>query len=135
MSRLYFHSPSGNAELRGSEYHWLRRIAEGPSVAAWALDSTGSRLERAQEILAMVPAGGTEEYVHDALRKVLAAERTGGNVFDATNRLVMSLQLALRVSGLTFEVAGVRLRSSNVDLNTALVAGSDVIRLAAKMSA
>lgn len=132
MSRLYFNSPSGTAELHGSEHAWLRNIALMPSAAAWDLDGLGHRLERAQEILAMVPTGGADDYLHDELRKALNAYRS--DVFDAINRLVMALRTAMRASSLTFQVARVSLRSTNVDLNTALVAGSDPVRLAAKVT-
>jgi hypothetical protein len=134
MSRLHFNSPSGTADLHGSEFAWFRHIALSPASAAWDLDGLGGRLERAQEILAMMSADTLDGYLHDDLRKALDADRYGGDVFDAINRLVMSLRTALRASGLTFEVAGVRLRSTDVELNTALAAGSDPVRLAAKLN-
>lgn len=151
MSRIYFHSPSGDAELHGSERVWLGHVAEGPAVAAWDLDRS-SALERCTEILAMVPevpdgAHGAN-YLHTYLREALAqAERNkvcykgwgpgqpmrGQPDHEPIHRLVKSLQVSLRVQGVTLNVAGVELRSANLDLNTALVAGSDPVRLAAKI--
>lgn len=136
MSRVYFHSPSGTAELNGSELHHLRRVAEGPSEAAWNLDGHGS-LERAAYILDMATERTTRHdtatYLKADLRKAQEADRTGAGVFDAVTRFVNALKTVLRVEGLDLDVAGVRLRTANVDLNTALVAGSDVVQLAAKI--
>lgn len=66
MSRVYFHSPAGTAELRGSEREWLNHLASGPAEAAWGLGGP-SGFERAVEILAMVPEvpdGGYGAYLH-----------------------------------------------------------------------
>lgn len=151
MSRLYFHSPSGDAELRGSERAWLRHIASGPAVAAWDL-SGGSAFDRACEIIAMTPevpdgAYGAN-YLHTGMREALAqAARNkaayagwkpgrpvnGPTSYEPQDRLVKSLQTRLRVDGVDLDVAGHRLHSNDVDLNTALVAGSDPVRLAAKL--
>lgn len=133
MSRVYFHSPSGDAELRGSERAWLRSVAEGPAQAAWELDTTGA-YERAVEIMGWIgekpDSGYGSNYLHKHLREAQARPRD----YEARQRFVSSLKLALRVNGIELHVAGARLGSSNVDLNTALVAGSDPVRLAAKIS-
>jgi hypothetical protein len=151
VSRVYFHSPSGDAELRGSERAWLRHLAEGPALAAWDLDNSGG-YDRAVEILAMAPEvpdrGYGENYLHNYLREAQeqeAANRAtyklrepgqpypGPTSFEPQRRLVQALRTSLQVMGLDLDVAGRRLRSVNVDLNTALVAGSDPVRLAAKI--
>lgn len=124
MSRIYFHSPSGTAELHGSERHWLDRVANGLAEAAWNITT----FERAAEVMAMAvdPA--------DYLLKDLQAVQAWRDDFEARRRLVRSLNLSLRVQGLDLLVAGHRLRTANIDLNTALVLGSDPVRLAAKIS-
>jgi hypothetical protein len=152
VSRVYFHSPSGDAELRGSERAWLSHVARGPSAGAWDLDSSDA-LERAAEILAMVPevpdGPHGANYLHtylreaqarDARNKAAYAQWTPGTPFvgrtdyEPLHQLVRALKVALRVEGVRLMVAGIELHSSNVDLNTALVAGSDPVRLAAKIS-
>lgn len=140
MSRVYWHSPSGTAELRGSERAWLRHLAAGPAEAAWDLQR-GDSLNRARQILAMVPAGQSNDYVHQMLAEANAEDarnkavdaRTGRMTFDAQRRLASAVNVALRVDGFDMVVAGRRFHTSNVDLNTALVAGSDAVRLAAKI--
>lgn len=45
MSRLFWHTPTRTAELLGSEYAWLRRLADGPTSTGTASSrcrSTGS---------------------------------------------------------------------------------------------
>lgn len=152
MSRVYFHSPSGDAELLGSERAWLSHVANGPSVIAWDLDRSDS-LERAAEILAMVPEVPDgpygANYLHTYLRAALAQDArnkavyadwrpgvalSGPTDFEPMREVVRALRTRLRTEGVKLVVAGVELNSSNVDLNTALVAGSDVVRLAAKIS-
>lgn len=151
MSRVYFHSPSGDAELRGSERARLAHLANGIAEAAWDLNDSFA-FERAAEILAMVPEVPDGQhganYLHTDLREAqeqkrrnkaaYAAARPGtlmraGVSHEPQRRLVASLRTALRANGVTLEVAGQQLRSRDVDLNTALVAGSDPVRLAAKI--
>lgn len=150
MSRVYFHSPSAELELLGSERAWLGHLAAGPAEAAWDLDGATS-FDRASAVMEMVPEVPDGEfgsnYLHkywheartqDAANKLVYADWKPGQFSGPTNieplrRLVDALKLSLRVTGVRLEVAGVRLNSSNVDLNTALVAGSDPVRLAAKI--
>lgn len=124
MSRVYFHSPSGDAELLGSERAWLSHLAHGPARAAWDLDGV-SNFERAVEILAMVPEvpdrGYGENYLHANLREALEQEAAnkatyklrepgqpypGPTSFEPQRRLVQALQTSLRVQGVELEVAG-----------------------------
>lgn len=152
MSRVYFHSPSGTAELAGAERAWLNHLACGPAESAWDLDGTYG-FERACQILAMVPEVADGKYganfLHTYLREAQEQDRRNKSLFEgrrpgtplpgSTNyepikRLVSSLKTSLRVQGVDMLVCGgVRLNSRNVDLNTALVAGSDPIALAAKI--
>lgn len=155
MSRVYFHSPSETAELGGAERAWLDHLASGPAEAAWGLDPYSvDGFERACAILATVdevPEGDYgANYLHRYLREAQEQDRrnkavyaslkpgqspfTGRTDHEPMRRLVTSLRTAMRVSGgLTMTVSGVRLGSRNIDLNTALVAGSDQVALAAKI--
>jgi len=151
MSRIYFHTPSGIAELRGSERAWLRSVAQGPAETAWDLDPHRD-LERARTILALVPevpdGPHGANYLHTYLRQAEAQEQANKRAYagwqpgqplagptshEPQQKLINALRTALRVDGLRMVVAGVDLHTANLDLNTALVAGSDPVRLAAKI--
>ncbi len=159
MSRVYFHSPHGKAELAGSERAWLTHVGAGPSVAAWDLRSPGSPAwDRAYDLLDMSPEPPAGEYganyLHEQMRAAKAADEdyrracerwnsagmpggllAGHPQFDPDpgHALIRSLETALRVNGLPLQVAGHALRTADVDMNTAVVAGSDVVALAAKL--
>lgn len=135
MSRVFFHSPSGTAALSGAERGWLRHLAAAPAVAAWDLDG-GFSLETAGRIIAMVPevpegVTGRHGYLHVFLREALAA--TARRDYSLNRRLIDALKTAVSLGSLEFDVQGVQLRAVNLNLNTALVAGSDPIALAAKI--
>jgi hypothetical protein len=153
MSRVYFHSPSADAELHGSERAWLRHVADGPARAAWDIDRT-SELEAVERIMAMIPevdpgAYGAN-YLHDDLRLAQAQERVnkrhfagGPNApsrssvdFEPLRKVKQSLNLRLfGGAGETIvRVAGHDLNAADVNLNTAVAAGSDPVRLAAKIA-
>ncbi len=152
MSRVYWHARNRTAELHGSERAWLNHLSQGPGAAAWDLDTTHG-LERAEEILSLVPEesdrGGGENYLHAYLREAMEQHArnmavyeawkpgtpmlSGGTTHAYEHRLVSALKTSLKVSGVKLRVAGLELDSGNVELNTALVAGSDPIRLAAKI--
>lgn len=130
MSRIYWHTRERTAELNGSERYWLESLACGPAEAAWDVDE----LDRVEQVLAMVSHDGAHGYLRQALRDAQRAQ-TGphGDLFAKATRAIRALRLALRVQGLDLDVAGHRLRAANIGLNTALVAGSDPVRLAAKV--
>lgn len=152
MSRVYWHSKERDAELRGSERAWLGALADGPSRAAWGLSDPHADYDRAKRIMEMVvPApdrGHGESYLHTYWRAAEEQERHNSQLwaqakeqgirwpatdYEPQRKLVSSLSVALRVNGVEMEAAGQRLHSSSVDLNTALVAGSDPVKLAAKI--
>lgn len=144
MSRIYFHSPHGEAELDGSEHAWLNHIAVGAAKHAWDLDNSHA-LERAVQIVSLVPEVPDGQYganyLHTYMRDALAErdqndehyKRTGNirGEYAMERRFVNALRD--RLYRLDFDIAGVTLHSTNIELNTALVAGSDPIRLAAKL--
>ncbi len=156
MSRLYFSSPTDEVELSGPERHWLNHLAAGPARAAYDLDSSRG-LERCAYIMAMIPEVPDDpwgpNYLHVNLRAAVAEDaankaawdsKPAGSRFpirdynpDPLRRLESSL--ALRICGSSayetkFLVAGQTLGAADILLNTALAAGSDPIRLAAKLS-
>lgn len=152
MSRVYFHTPSGDAELLGSELYWLRHLAAGPAKAAWDLDSSDA-FGRAGEILAMSRErpddGYGANYLHDCWRTAVEQERRNKEIYasikpgtplgysganhEPARQVVELLKTRLNVDGLDLDVCGVRLHTRNIELNTALIAGSDPIALAAKI--
>lgn len=130
MSRLYWHTKERTAELHGSEYHHLRSVAYGPAEAAWGLNRPGG-FDRASEIMTLVAPGSDDHGLRKAWEEAQAANRRQD--YEPARRFVGWLETALRVGSLDLDVAGVRLRTGNLEANTALVAGSDVIRIAAKV--
>jgi hypothetical protein len=149
VSRVYFHTPSVTVELSGAERAWLAHLASGPAESAWDLRGNGG-FERAQEILTMVPEVPDgrygANYLHTYLREAQEQDarnkavyssgersRCGRTDHEPMERLVSSLKTSMSVRGLTLNVAGVELSTINVDLNTALIAGSEPIALAAKI--
>lgn len=155
MSRVYFHTPTEEAELRGSERAWLAHVAAGPGTYAWDLDRSDH--ERAYALVAMSPEPEPgrygANYLHAHMREAQEADRQyreackryadagrpdgplGGPRYNPkpSERFLSSLRLSLRVQGFDLEVAGHRLTTANVELNTALVAGSRPVQLAAKI--
>lgn len=124
MSRVYWATRDVAAELRGTERHWLRWLAMSPGMHAWNLDLMPHE-EQLNKIISMVP-GYELNYVRDAL------DRSGGR-WHGLREVADMLRTALQVEGFTLEIDDVQLNSMNVTLNTALVLGSDVIALAAKI--
>lgn len=146
MSRLYFSSVSGEAELAGPERHWLSHLARQHGAAAWDLGRS-SRLERCQQIMAMIPEPEAglygANYLHKYLRaaeaadKALHTEPRGRYDPEPLHRLVESLAMSISgasVSETEFVVGENKLGCANVVLNTALAVGSDPIRFAAKLA-
>lgn len=127
MSRVYWHTKTGGAELHGSERAWLSHVAQGPADAAWDLNASIDTVKHCARILDLVPAA-KRGYLGEHLRT--AQERPD---YQTAQRLVQLIGTHLRVDGFEFEVAGHTLHSYDVGMNTALVAGSDAVRLAAKI--
>ncbi len=147
VSRVYFHSPSGEVEIRGSERAWLSHLAGGIAQAAWDFTSVSHNLERAGQIMALVPEH-EGSYIHEYWRQAVAQDATNREAYAAWRpgeplrgptdhtphrRFIDSLLTKLQVDGFGLEVAGVKLHTKDVELNTALVAGSAPVQLAAKI--
>lgn len=147
MSRVYFHSPSGDAEILGRERAWLRHLAAGPAAAAWDLGGSNA-FERAQNIFKLA-APGAGDYVRDYLRAALEQEERNNAIYAAmkpgtmlgrsgadhgpSRQFVEALRMRLAVDGLELDLFGVHINTVDIDLNTSLVAGSDQVALAAKI--
>lgn len=139
MSRVYFRSPSGTAELHGSERAWLGTIAAGPARSAWRLGDAD--LEQMASIIGMIPEVPDGQYganyLHTTLREAQAEESrpSGPRTYEPFRQLrsALDMRLGSRHAEGVFEVAGHRVNIADVILNTALVAGSPPIQLAAKL--
>lgn len=147
MSRLYFSSPSGEAELGGAEYHWLRQLAYRPGISAWDLDD----FDRAAEIMALLTPERNTRHLFDEFDKASAQEQRNKELwaewermprprphpltdYEPQRQFVQTLRTSMRVNSHAMTIAGVGLRTGDVELNTALAAGSDPVRLAAKLA-
>lgn len=153
MSRVYFHTKHHDAELHGSERAWLDHIARSIGDTAWGLDPDHPSLERAEQILALIPEVPEGEYganyLHRHLREAQAQNAAnlaafegwrpgqsprGRTDYEPERNLMRSLRTALSGIGRRdMLVAGVSLGSSSVSLNTALALGSPPVQLAAKI--
>lgn len=149
MSRVLWHTRTHTEELMGFERHWCAHLAYGPAAAAWNLDHPDI-LERLAPIMAAIPAtsryGDGEDYLHVYYRQAVDARKADHDAYEAgdrtttfapsvqaQHRFVQAFGTALRVREPDVVFAGRQLGLDNVNLNTALVAGSDPIRLAAKI--
>lgn len=119
MSRLYFHSPSGEAKLSGSEHVHLGMLCADLTVGLLSLDSR-----------------------HEQLLDVLAPERRekcpqwpGPDYYRAFRMWVGDIETQLRVAWREgpFQWRGHSIESLALMLNTAILAGSDAMILAARL--
>lgn len=146
MSRVYWHTKDDVAELAGSERAWLAHLVRGAAMAAWDLESNSGNLERALEIVAMVPPGS---YLHDKARDAVAQDERNGAAYKdwkpgkplafATDySLIEGFVSSVRtwLNGFSDDgliVAGHRLSARDINHTTALVVGSEEIQLASKI--
>jgi len=134
VSRLIFHSPSGDAQLNGSERSWFSRIVWGVASAAWGIDDAADRFMQLSRIIAMIPPSGGDT-LGGYLRVELAKQRQSGGPRNLV-RLVSSLNTYLDgvgLGGCVLRVGGHDFSARDVARNTALVAGSAPVQLAAKL--
>lgn len=115
MSRIYFHSEHGTAEVNGSERAWLGNLCK--NLAFGLLDTS------ADKILPLIAPG---HYLHDQDRTQVG----WGLRWDRT------LKTALYVDSDTGNLLlwrGRRLNALGIYLNTAILIGSDSVKLAARI--
>lgn len=147
MSCLYFHSPSATAQINGGEFYHVQQAAYAHAVPLWRTRD----LHEIKDLLDLAPRDPHAEhaYLHTTLDQALAEHAENQAMWAAKYaagtpgvphtrnehraHLRDSLEAYLRVRSLPIEIAGVALQSANCELNAALVAGSDPIRLAAKI--
>ena len=133
MSKIYFHTKTRTAKLMGSERGWLRAVAANTARPWWGLDGSIPTSEwtshRAFDIIDMITPGTCGQYVIDVARSV-----RNGRYDDATIKtLIDVLATCLRVNDVPFRVGDHVVSSANVELNTALATGNDLVCLAAKI--
>ncbi|WP_239404534.1 hypothetical protein [Frankia sp. Cj3] len=149
MSSVLWHTRDDETQLHGAERGWCRHLAAGPVAAAWDLHST-SILERLAPIMRLIPEVPDGEYganyLHNYYRSAVEADRTAmarsrsgdhghfGKSSRVAREFVTAFDTAMKVNPPQIVIAGHTLYLGNVNMNTALVAGSDPIRLAAKIN-
>jgi hypothetical protein len=148
VSRVYFHSPSGTAELHGSERAWLDFLSRGPAKVAYNLDRPSSfdlsKIARLLELLD--PADDlhrlyrSAQAEYDSYSKAWEG-KTFQNPGPPHNRapmelLVERLRYAIvepMMQDTELRLGDISFHASAVASNTALAVGSDPIALAAKI--
>lgn len=113
MSRVYFHSPSGDAELNGSELHHLKQIVSDAALRTFALDDP-AHVERLRSLIR------PDHY----LRQLQ---------FTDSAFWVKWLQTCLNIREDVLVFDGRPVETFALVLNTALLGADDVMRLAARV--
>lgn len=129
MSRIYFHTPTHTAELRGSERGWLRAVAANTAQPWWGLNDWSIPTDRVLDIIDMIIPGTSGQYVLDIAGPVRNGQRDHATV----KALVDVLTTCLRVNDVPLRVGDHAVSSANAELNTALATGNDLVCLAAKI--
>ena len=143
MSAIVFHTPRGSeAELRGSERAWLAQLIQRHTQGMWGFDDMDG-IERLLDLVDMAEGASLERtghgylarYAHEvwALSTAAPSGGPGDRYGEAKQRLVAAVTTALRAHGLFVTVAGAEHHTTDLAYNTALVTGSDPIRLAARI--
>lgn len=113
MSRIYFDSPSGGAELRGSERAHMGLLCSDLTVGVF-----GAGHSFARDVLPHITHFKTEEY----------------QGFGSALNFQRDFELMLSVpSGKSFHVDGESFDVFSVCLNTALAIGNDAVKLCARL--
>jgi hypothetical protein len=115
MSRIYFHTPSGEAELWGGEKAWLRSVCEDMAIGLLPGDW---RHERSRELIA--PGHDLADPRYQPPQEYL--------------RWRNHLETALQVGHGTLAWNGCHVDEYHLLLNTVMRAGSDPVKLAARIA-
>ncbi|MCQ9186233.1 hypothetical protein KMT30_45820 [Streptomyces sp. IBSBF 2953] len=119
MSRVYFHSPTRTAELRGSERAWLRGLVEDLAVGTLALDQP-SRVDR------LLNLAHPDHYV------ARHANRPGAGMPMATAYRLAFLHDDSHAAPL-IQFRGHSIDAFDLVLNTAMQLGNEQVGLAARL--
>jgi hypothetical protein len=119
MSRVYFHSPTRDAELRGSERAWLRVLVE--DLAVGMLD-----LHRPDRLKQLVSLAAPEHYITSHARQY-----PNGMPLPTAYRLAFLSDSPL--SPPVMQYRGHRIDTFCLMLNTALQLGNEQLQLAARL--
>lgn len=114
MSRIYFHSPSRDVEVRGSERAYMGGLCGGIAVALMGWDSY-SGMSTPHPVLRFIPA---TSYLHSMV---------------GSRNFAQSASTWMSVAHDSFWIDGREIDIFGVNLNTALVAGSDAVKLCARL--
>jgi hypothetical protein len=117
------------AELLGSERGWLRDVATNTAQPWWGLNDRSTPTARALDIIDIIMPGTSGQYVLDIAGPVRNGQRDHATV----KALVDVLTTCLRVNDVPLRVGDHAVSSANVELNTALATGNDLVCLAAKI--
>jgi hypothetical protein len=125
MSRVYFHSPSGDAELHGSERAWLGGLVNDIALGVLS-PSSPSRVDRLRPFIHPDHyLAATDPYAVDAYG------RGGLESWASTYATAFSVGWSHRAPLIQYR--GKALDSFTLSLNTAALLGNDQIKLAARL--
>lgn len=130
MSWLHWLTERGTADLWGSEAGLLRRLLREAAMNAWRINETDDGMLRAA-LLLQIATGRHAPALREQARQ---EAKRGDKTADETRRkLAARLHLELDLRRIWFSLAGEQLYSADLELNTALLIGSDLVRLGAKL--
>lgn len=125
MSRIYFHSPSGTAELHGSERAWLGGLVNDIALGVLS-PSSPSRIDRLRSFIHPDHyLAATDPYAVDAYGR--------GGVESWASTYATSFSVGWSRSTPLIQYRGKELDSFTLALNTAALLGNDQIKLAARL--
>jgi hypothetical protein len=142
MSRVYWHTPSGEAALAGAERLWCSHLVENVAAPVWGFSERGrTGLARALWLLEHAVdrlGSGIADLKRQAsvIREQLSHTKAQGWTSQDIERerdLIRWMGPVMRVNGIDLRVHGVALNTVNIDSNTALYAGSAPVALASKI--
>ncbi|MEI5520686.1 hypothetical protein WB388_08730 [Streptomyces brasiliscabiei] len=119
MSRIYFHSPTRDAELRGSERAWLAGLADDLAVGMLALHHT----DRVQRLIGLA---APDHYITRH-----AQDHPNGMPLATAYRLAFLHDHSHTAP--IIQHRGHRIDAFDVVLNTACLLGNDQVKLAARL--
>lgn len=131
MSRIYFHSPSGEVVLSGRERAWLNKLVFNAFMSHVDLPSIGDKREDVW-ICDLIPKSS---YVHAMADDAWRGSTTGLMNSGHPSRLAETIRTWLFVNfgADHFTWKEKKIPKFTTILNTALVVGNDVIKLAARL--